>query len=323
MTTGYFPVPECIFWTKYIVYFRQKNGLGYFWVYLIHFLYLYENEMKFLSIENLLKSYKKAVKKRKEKTEVYIFNQEQEKNLKKILEDLRNRKYKHWKYRLLVLNDSKKRYIYSPQLRDHILHHMIYNVLYSVLDKKIPYNSFATRIGKWWHQWLKYFFQKSQKLLKYYDFEKIYFMKIDISKYFYSIHHNLLKQKIFKYIKNQDLVYAINLVIDSYKTSNIFDELFEKNSFYRNTIYKGVPIWAIYSQLFANFYLYDLDRYINQYLKPMIYLRYMDDMIFVSNSVENINFIKKQVLSYIYKLKLYVAPRKIQINKMYHWLNVI
>jgi hypothetical protein len=60
-------------------------------------------------------------------------------------------------------------------------------------------------------------------------------MKIDISKYFYSISHDFLKQKIFKHIHNSDLQFAINIVIDSYQTSSIFDNLFDESSFYRKT----------------------------------------------------------------------------------------
>jgi len=43
-------------------------------------------------------------------------------------------------------------------------------------------------------------------------------MKIDVSKYFYSIPHQSLKDKIFKYIHNKDLQFTINAVIDSYVT---------------------------------------------------------------------------------------------------------
>lgn len=67
---------------------------------------------------------------------------------------------------------------------------------------------------------------------------------------------------------------------------------FPKNWDYNSTKQKWLPIWAITSQVFANFYLYDVDHYINHNLKSQIYLRYMDDLIFV-DTIENLKVIKK------------------------------
>lgn len=61
---------------------------------------------------------------------------------------------------------------------------------------------------------------------------------MDISKYFYAIPHKFLKQKIYRYIHNPNLQYVINLVIDSYKSPDIFDQLFDETSIYRRTLDK-------------------------------------------------------------------------------------
>jgi len=104
--------------------------------------------MYFLSNKNILECYKKALKSRKYKQEVYLFNLNFEENILKIISDIQNKTYKHQPYRLLIINDNKKRYISSPSFRDHILHHLIYKICYPVLDKRIPDNSFATRLDK-------------------------------------------------------------------------------------------------------------------------------------------------------------------------------
>jgi hypothetical protein len=64
------------------------------------------------------------------------------------------------------------------------------------------------------------------------------YLKIDISKYFYAIPHELLLQKIKRYIQNPDLLYAITLLIESYETSGIFDDLFDSQSPYRKVAKK-------------------------------------------------------------------------------------
>jgi hypothetical protein len=197
---------------------------------------------------------------------------------------------------------------------------MIYNIVYDVLDKRIVENSFATRKEKWLHKWMQYVTAKLDKYRWLQD--TLYYMKIDVSKYFYSISHKLLKQKIFAYIHNPDLQYVITMVIDSYITSSLFDHLFDPVSPYRMEPKKWVPIWALYSQLFANFFLYDIDRYIVQHSKPLLYVRYMDDFIFIDTK-ENLLQLKGTVISLLHNNWLFVVPWKIQMNTMKHGMNLL
>ena len=95
--------------------------------------------------KNILNAYKLARKSRKKKQEVYIFDLHLEENILKMLDDLKNEKYKHSKYKQIILVDSKKRYIFSPCFKDHILHHLAYAQIYNILDSKMVHSSFACR----------------------------------------------------------------------------------------------------------------------------------------------------------------------------------
>lgn len=230
--------------------------------------------MKFLSNENLMLAYKNARKSRKSKSEVYLWDVNCEENLLKLKKDLEWRTYIHGNYKNIILFDSKKRYINSPIFRDHILHHMIHNILYPVFDKKLINHTYACRKWFWSHKAVK-----DLKNMCINSWNDIYYLKMDISKYFYSINHDKLKQIIFKHIKNIDLQYAITITIDSYKTNNQFDNLFESDSKYIKNKNKWLPIWSILSQLLANIYLHKLDEFVKHTLKVREYLRYMDDFL--------------------------------------------
>jgi RNA-directed DNA polymerase len=273
----------------------------------------------FLSKETILLAYHEAMKSRKHTNEWYIFKLNEEENLLRILQQLQNKTYVHWPYKRIVITDSKKRYINSPTLQDHILHHMVYQHLYKVLDKRMCHNTYATRKGKWLHTGIDYFCKKLNLIENNTDLS---YMKIDVSKYFYSIIHEKLKEKLFKYIHNTDMQYCISLTIDSYKTSHIFDDMFPEDSIYRQTNAKWLPIWAIYSQIFANFYLYDIDRYINQQVKPLIYMRYMDDMIFV-DTMPRLLEMKEKVIPMIIKQWLCIVPQKVCSNTLTHGINLL
>lgn len=273
----------------------------------------------FLSKETILLAYQQAMKSRKHTSEGYLFKLNEEENLLSILSQLKERKYQHQQYKRIVITDSKKRYINSPTLQDHIVHHMIYQHAYSILDKRLCHNTYATRKWKGLHTGIQYFYKKLYKIRK---IQWLCYMKIDVSKYFYSIIHTKLKEKLYKYIHNKDMQYCINLTIDSYKTSHIFDNIFDENSIYRKTREKWLPIWAIYSQIFANFFLYDVDWYINQQLRPQIYMRYMDDMIFV-DTMENLLMMREKVIHMITEQWLCIIPKKVCINTLIHGINLL
>jgi len=101
--------------------------------------------MNFLNAKNILEAYKNARKSRKNKYEVYLFDQNREERLFKMLDELKKKKYVHSEYKNLILHDSKKRYIASPIFQDHILHHLVYEQIYKIIDNKMVYSTFACR----------------------------------------------------------------------------------------------------------------------------------------------------------------------------------
>jgi hypothetical protein len=92
----------------------------------------------------------------------------------------------------------------------------------------------------------------------------------------------------------------INTIIKSYQTSSA----------------TGIPLGNITSQLFANIYLNELDKYIKQELKIKYYIRYCDDFLILDT---NRNYLKKltyKIGDYLEKeLRLSLHPNKIIIGK--------
>jgi hypothetical protein len=101
--------------------------------------------MEKITLQKILEAYHNARKSRKDKYEVYLFDQNREQRIMDMFSEIKERRYIHSPYKELILNDSKKRYISSPSFRDHILHHVVYSLVYDKLDKKMVYSSFACR----------------------------------------------------------------------------------------------------------------------------------------------------------------------------------
>jgi RNA-directed DNA polymerase len=94
-------------------------------------------------------------------------------------------------------------------------------------------------------------------------------------------------------------------------------ELLEKViSCYHTIPGKGLPIGALPSQHFANFYLDCLDRYIMERLHAKAYVRYMDDSIWWCDSKKQAKSRLEHVMSYVEeRLLLTIKRPAVLINK--------
>lgn len=112
-----------------------------------------------------------------------------------------------------------------------------------------------------------------------------YCVKIDIKKFYPSINHEILMQKLTNKFKDPKLL-------------NLLDKIINTED--------GLPIGNVLSQWLANFYLQDIDHYIKENLKVKYYVRYMDDMVLFGGNKKKIRLIFQQLQSEINKHKLTV-----------------
>jgi len=110
-------------------------------------------------------------------------------------------------------------------------------------------------------------------------------LKCDISKYFYSIQHEPLKQMTRKYIKDLDILWLVDLIVDS--TEN-----------------PGIPIGNQTSQWFAVMYLSGLDHFIKEKLGIRYYGRYMDDFYLIHEDKAYLQYCRREIEKYVAGLGL-------------------
>jgi hypothetical protein len=86
----------------------------------------------------------------------------------------------------------------------------------------------------------------------------------------------------------------------------------------------GMPIGNLTSQIFANIYLNELDRFVKHTLKAKAYLRYGDDFIVVENDLEKLKYFRTETVRFLAKeLKLQVNPKSDKIMKVAHGLKFL
>lgn len=62
---------------------------------------------------------------------------------------------------------------------------------------------------------------------------------------------------------------------------------------------RGIPIGNLTSQIFANIYLNELDRFVKHEIKPLAYLRYGDDFIVLSHNLADLICYRKKIIEFL------------------------
>ena len=130
--------------------------------------------------------------------------------------------------------------------------------------------------------------------------ETIYCLKLDIKKFYPSINRAILKKKLRKKIKDKDLLIELDKIIDSMDKVDFSKlPLTEEELAIYTRPGKGIPIGSYLSQYLANFYLNEFDHWIKEEKHIKFYLRYMDDIIILSDSKEKLHQLLKEIMKYL------------------------
>jgi len=238
--------------------------------------------------ENLYDAYLKARRCKNDIAEVLMFGYNLENELLKLQYELENQTYRTGKYRHFIIFEPKERKISALPFRDRIVHHAICSVIEPIFDLRFIYDSYACRKGKGTHAGA----DRIQKFIKKVN-SNYYVLKCDVSKYFQSVDHEILKQVIREKIADKKLLQLLDNIIDSAE--------------------RGIPIGNLTSQLFANIYLNKLDEHVKYELKIKYYIRYMDDFIILHESKQSLHEIKEKINLFLVSMKLTLHPRKVNI----------
>ncbi|WP_034869277.1 reverse transcriptase domain-containing protein [Clostridium lundense] len=247
--------------------------------------------------ENLYQAYLNARKNKRYRDEVLDFSFNLEEKLMEISYELKTHTYKIGGYREFFVYIPKKRLIMALPFKDRVVQWAIYQLVNPHLDNSYIDDSYGCRVGKGTHKgvqrlhyWLK---QVNKKPNKY------YYLKLDITKYYYRIDHEILISIFEKKIKDKELLDLLKVII-TYDGSIFGLKLDGKVDNPEDRIpSKGMPIGNLTSQMFANLYLNELDQYCKRQLGIKYYVRYMDDIIILSDDKAKLHEYKDLIQTFI------------------------
>lgn len=215
--------------------------------------------------------------------------------------ELTEKTYHHGPYQAFKINDPKPRDIHKASVRDRLLHHAVYRILYPYFDKKYIFDSYSCRTGKGTHRAINRFRTYGRKVTRN-NTRTVWILKGDIRKFFASIDHQTLIIILRKHINDEDAIWLIKEIIESFHT---------------NKVGVGLPLGNLTSQLLINIYMNEFDQYVKRKLKIEYYIRYADDfIIFHKNKCFLENLIPEIELFLKNNLKLSLHPDKVFIKPL-------
>lgn len=230
---------------------------------------LYE---QIISIENLRLADEKARRGKLRTYGVRTHDLNKEANLLALHEALLTKTFRTSEYDVFKIYEPKERIIYRlPYYPDRIVHHAIMNVLEPIWVKTFTHNTFSCIKGRGIEGCARYV----DKVLRKYDGRPLYCLKLDIRKYYPSVNHEKTKEIVRRKIKDRNLLWLLDGIIDSAH---------------------GLPIGNYLSQYLANLYLAYFMHWVNERLHteigkadPFDAAEYADDIVIFADNKEDLH----------------------------------
>lgn len=225
--------------------------------------------------ENLRLAFWKAARSKRGKADCLAFRERLEENLAALRAELLAGDVPVGDYHYFKVHDPKERVICAAAFRERVLHHALMSVCEPVLERAAVYDSYACRKGKGRLRAVA----RAQGCARTHR----WFLKMDIRRYFASIHQATLRELLRCKFKDPGLLRVFDRIIGSY----------------HSTPGRGLPIGNLTSQHFANYYLAPLDRFIKETLRRGAYVRYMDDFVVWGQSGRELRAVCERVRAFL------------------------
>lgn len=213
---------------------------------------------------NLYKAYKKAKAGKGFNGSSARFQTMSLEGLHILKEQLENQTYRMNPYNEFKVHEPKERVIKSCSFKDKVVQHCLCdNILRPRLEDEFIRTNYAGQIGKGTHFGMDCL---KEHMLEFYSKHGLdgWILKCDITKFFYQIDHEVLKDIVDYYFSEDYTRWLNHLFIDS-------------------TYGLGLPLGNQVAQVYALLMLDGLDHFIINELGIKLYGRYMDDFYLIHN----------------------------------------
>ena len=240
------------------------------------------------------------MKGKRKRKDVELFSLRLTNNILALHDDLVNTTYQHGNYHAFKISDPKPRDIHKASVRDRLLHHAVYRILYPYFDTKFIFDSYSCRKEKGTHKALERFTVFGRKISRNHT-QTVWVLKCDIRKFFANIDHEVLYGILDKHNLDESTSWLLRQIISSFYS--------------QSSVAKGLPLGNLTSQLLVNVYMNEFDHYVKRALNVKHYIRYADDFVVLHEDRNYLEGLLPQFDHFLTtKLKLQLHPNKVYIK---------
>lgn len=241
---------------------------------------------KVIDFNNMYQAYKVAKRGKGFKNSSAKFGTMALEGINALIEQLISKTYTISPYNEFTVYEPKERVIKTTSFKDKVVQHSLCdNVILPKLQEIFIYDNCAGQKNKGTLFGLDRLSEHMKQFHRKHGF-KGYILKCDISKFFYSISHEKLKDIVeFHFSYDSDICWLCDLYIDS-------------------TEGKGIPLGNQINQGFALLYLDGMDKIIKYELGIEYYGRYMDDFYLIHHDREYLKYCLETIEEYLVTLEL-------------------
>lgn len=285
--------------------------------------------------ENLYRAYLHARRNKRFREEVLEFSANLEDHLYELQKTLRDQTYRPGAYKKRVIHDPVDRLIMWQAFIHRVVQWAVYQIINPEFVRSYIEDSYACIKGRGSDaaaQRLFYFMEQAgrKEHAAGYDeqgkpFRRFYFEKLDTSKFFYRIDHQVSLGLVGKKC-NYDpwLMWIMDLFVNAEGEKFGFppgkgvkdvtpDEMLAD---------KGLAVGSLLNQMLANVNQNEVDHFCKRQLKIHYYVRYMDDIVILSDDRAQLLEWRRQIEDFMAeRLKLELNPKKTFIQPIFHGID--
>lgn len=255
-------------------------------------------------LEDVFSAYFKARKHKRNTASQLEFEMDLESNLIGLYEELYQRKYKPGPSYCFIVDKPVKREVFASQFRDRVVHHLLFDYINPVFEKRFIFDSYSCRLGKGTLAGIERLEHHIRSCTQNYT-THAWILKLDLQGYFMSIDKKRLYEIVSETLRkhwNQNppvastpstdpdfIDYLLRGIIFKDPKENVIIrtpmDKWEGLPLSKSLLYSctdnGLPIGDLTSQLFSNIYMGVFDEYVKRILHIRHYGRYVDDFYVV------------------------------------------
>ncbi len=252
---------------------------------------------------HLIRSARAAAKGKRKRADAARFLLDLEPACFRLAEELAADSWKPGQYRTFTIREPKTRLISAAPFRDRVVHHALVSILEPHFERRFVAHSYACRKDKGTHRALERAAELSQRWK--------FVLKGDISKFFPSIDHEVLKGEVRRVVADERLLAVVERVIDGSNPQEPVTEWFEGDTLFTPASRRrGIPIGNLTSQFLANVFLDRFDHFVMDHEGYGAYVRYCDDFLVFADTRAELWELRERIRACLGAMRLALHPRK-------------